>query len=94
MTDPQWLAWANRIRAIARAGLTYTEGPYDRERYEQLLTLAAEIMAAQTDGGFAAIHDLFQQEVGYPTPKVDVRGVVFNAQGQILLVQEQEDHDL
>ena len=34
-----------RLRAIAQSGLTFTEGPYDRQRYEQLRQLAAEMAA-------------------------------------------------
>ncbi len=94
MTDPRWLEWANRIRSIARAGLTYTEGPFDHERYEQLQTIAAEMLAAGGEGEFAPIHDLLKSEMGYLTPKVDVRGVVFDAEGRLLLVQEHQDNDL
>ncbi len=93
MTDPQWLLWANRIRSIAQAGLTYSEGPFDRERYEQLQELAAEIVAGHTQTPMPEVLDLFRQENGYPTPKVDVRGVVFKNDA-ILLVQEAQDNNL
>jgi ADP-ribose pyrophosphatase YjhB (NUDIX family) len=92
MPHPKWLQWANQIRAIAQAGLTYTEGPYDRERYEQLLDVAAEMFADQTDSDYATIRELIDGDVGYPTPKVDVRGVVFQ-DNKILLVQEVLDGD-
>lgn len=94
MSDPKWLVWANQIRSIARAGLTYTEGPFDRERYEHLQIIAAEMLAAGSDSDLAPVRDLLQNEVGYLTPKVDVRGVVFNDTGKLLLVQEHQDHDL
>ncbi|MFC1959900.1 NUDIX hydrolase [Chloroflexota bacterium] len=87
MPDPQWLNWANRLRSIAQAGLTYSENVYDRERYEMLLGLAAEIMEAQTDADYDTIYDLIDGDVGYPTPKVDVRGAIIQ-DGKILLVQE------
>jgi ADP-ribose pyrophosphatase YjhB (NUDIX family) len=90
MTDPRWLEWANRIRSIARAGLTYTEGPFDRERYEQLQAIAAEMLAAGCESDFDPILDLLKSEMGYMTPKVDVRGVVFDAKGRLLLVQEHQ----
>ncbi|HET9018458.1 MAG TPA: NUDIX hydrolase N-terminal domain-containing protein, partial [Acetobacteraceae bacterium] len=50
MTEPDWLAWAREMQAIAQSGLTFTRDPYDRERYEQLRALAARAMA---DGGGA-----------------------------------------
>ncbi len=90
MTDPQWLNWANRLRAIAAAGRTYSRDPYDRQRFDQIAELAAEILAAHTDTDMAAIAGLIDADLGYPTPKVDVRGVVFQ-EGKILLVQEVQD---
>ena len=82
-----WLGWVRRLRGIAQAGLTYTEGLFDRERYGQILELAAEIAAVQTGGEGDRILDLFAGAQGYETPKVDVRGVVFR-EGRILLVRE------
>lgn len=92
MPHPKWLEWANRIRAVAAAGITYTRDPYDRERYEQLEHLAAEILAEHTDTDEETLYELIDGDFGYPTPKVDVRGVVLRA-GKILLVQESMDGD-
>lgn len=82
-----WLTWVKQLRSIAQSGLSYAEGPFDRERYKQLLALAAEIAAYQTDGEFDKILALFAGAQGYETPKIDVRGVVFR-DGRILLVRE------
>lgn len=90
MTDPRWLDWTRRIAAIAQNGLTYTEGPFDRERYEELRRISAEMTGAYTDTAPERVLDLFTREVGYATPKVDVRGVVAR-EGRILLVMERED---
>jgi len=89
--EPHWLDWAKRLQAIAQAGLTYADGAFDRERYLALRQVAAEIMASHTDSDVERINDLFVNETGYPTPKVDVRGVVFNDAGKILLVRETSD---
>ncbi|MCA9914675.1 MAG: NUDIX hydrolase N-terminal domain-containing protein [Anaerolineae bacterium] len=88
LTNPDWLTWARKIQSIAKIGLIYCENDYDRERYEQLQELALEILEAHTDVPAEKISGLFQHEQGYPTPKVDVRGAVFNEQGEILLVKE------
>lgn len=85
-----WLDFQRRIQAIAQAGLTYSEGVYDRERYEQLREIALEMAARYGDAEPEQVRDLFRHEVGYSTPKVDVRGVVFR-DGRILLVQENAD---
>ena len=90
--QPKWLEWAKKIQALSQAGLTYTEGVFDRDRYLQLRDLAAEIMAAYSDTDLSIIKELFQQQAGYPTPKVDVRGVVFK-NGEMLLVREKLDGD-
>jgi len=82
--------WSRRILSIAKEGLTYGQDPFDRARYEKLLDLAAEIAAAETGGDAAAVRGVFSAEEGYPTPKVDVRGVVFRGD-RILLVSERMD---
>jgi ADP-ribose pyrophosphatase YjhB (NUDIX family) len=89
--EPSWLDWAKRLQAIAQAGLTYTEGAYDRERYRALSEIAVEIMANHSDIDVERIRDLFANETGYTTPKVDVRGVAFNDAGEVLLVRETSD---
>ncbi|MDI7275983.1 MAG: NUDIX hydrolase [Anaerolineae bacterium] len=88
--DLQWLAWARRLQALAQSGLAYTENPFDRERYEAVRQVAAELVAgcARADPGLVA--ELFDGEAGYATPKVDVRGVVFR-DDTILLVKERAD---
>ena len=88
--DPKWLEWARKIQAIAQNGLTYTESPYDRERYKALREVAFEILAEQSDADLPRIRELFEGETGYATPKVDVRGVIFR-DGKILLVRERLD---
>ncbi len=86
----QWLGWAQRLQAIAQNGLTYTENPYDVERFHQIQAIASEMMAAYTNAEPTYILDLFAREKGYATPKIDVRGAVFR-DDQVLLVLEHED---
>jgi ADP-ribose pyrophosphatase YjhB (NUDIX family) len=91
MTERQWLTWVRRVQAIAQNGLHYTEGPFDRERYEELQRIAAGMLAA-VGGGLDPdrVRTALRLEDGYATPKVDVRGVVFR-DDRILLVRERED---
>lgn len=86
----QWLVWAQQLQAIAQSGLTYTRNPFEKERYQEVREIAAEIIAAHTHLDITAIKDSFLYEKGYATPKVDVRGVVFD-QDRILLVKERKD---
>lgn len=85
--SPQWLDWALQLQAIAQNGLTYIRDPFDAERYRAIQRIAAEMLAAGSATPLEPILDLFAGEVGYATPKVDVRGVVFRAD-KLLLVQE------
>lgn len=85
--NDKWLEFAIRIQSIAQAGLQYGKDKYDRERYEELRSIAAEMLAVKTDIPINKIENLFCNEEGYQTPKVDTRGAIF-VDGKILLVHE------
>ncbi len=85
-----WLKLAREIQALAQSGLTYIRNEYERERYQRLLEIAAEILANQTELSRQEAVENFQIQPGYATPKVDVRGAVIR-DGKILLVQERAD---
>jgi ADP-ribose pyrophosphatase YjhB (NUDIX family) len=90
--EPHWLVWAREIQAIAQIGLTFTRDPYDRERYQRLRVIAAEIMAGQAGIDLAQVQAVYAAETGYATPKIDVRGAVFR-DDRILLVREVADSE-
>ncbi len=89
-TVPQWLAWAREIQALAQSGLTYAANEYDHQRYARLAEIAAEMAATQVEMDEATILASYQAQLGYATPKVDMRAGVIR-EGKILLVQEQSD---
>jgi ADP-ribose pyrophosphatase YjhB (NUDIX family) len=84
------MEWAMKVQAIAPAGLTYSEGKYDLDRYRQLQEIAAEIMSTHSEHDYETVLQFLHDETGYATPKVDVRGVVFR-EGRVLLVKETID---
>ncbi len=84
-----WLDWAMKIQSLAQAGLTYGRDPYDLERYARLRDIAAEMVAHQAELPFDRVKDLFCNETGYQTPKVDTRAAVFD-KGRLLLVRERD----
>jgi ADP-ribose pyrophosphatase YjhB (NUDIX family) len=90
MNEPQWLVWARELQAHAQNGLTYSRDPYDLERFHAIRQIAAEIMATYTQVDMQRVLDLFEREIGYATPKVDVRAVVFRDDA-LLLVREKTD---
>ena len=86
MNDP-WLEFAIRIQSIAQAGLQYGKDPFDRERYQALRDIAAEMVAERTELPVDRVRGLFCNETGCQTPKVDTHEAV-SRNGKILLVRE------
>ena len=87
------LRWSETLAAIARTGLGFTESLYERERFEEVLKVAADMRVA---AGHELEAEVLVEEwlravgdgvAGYVTPKVAVGAVVGNERGEILLVQ-------
>lgn len=78
---------AMELQSIAQNGLTYTKDKYDKERFERVREISAEIMAMKTGLPVEKVKNLFCSEEGYQTPKLDTRAAIFNENG-ILLVKE------
>jgi len=90
MNEPDWLTHARELQAIAQIGLAYTKDRFDAERYKRIRAIAAAIMASGSGTEVEQVLQLFSQEIGYATPKVDVRGVVFRDRC-VMLVREISD---
>ena len=90
--EPKWLEWAKQLQSIAQAGLTYSKDVYDIERFEMIRNISVEIMTEYTNVDHKTIKELFANETGYATPKVDIRAVVFKGDS-ILMVREKQDGD-
>ena len=87
---PRWLEWAREIQAIAQTGQTFALNDWQRQRYQRLMEISAEIVSEHTNHPLEPISESFFRQPGYATPKVDVRGAAFR-DGKILLVQEKID---
>lgn len=85
----KWLAWAVELQSIAQAGLTYGKDRFDLQRYERIRDITAEMMAHQAQIPLETAKDLFCNETGYQTPKLDTRAAIFQEE-KILLVQESD----
>ncbi|MEQ2529332.1 NUDIX domain-containing protein [Robertmurraya yapensis] len=90
--EPKWLEWAKQLQSIAQAGLTYSKDIYDIERFELIRGMSIDILSQYTEVDQTIIRDLFANETGYATPKIDVRAVVFR-DNKILMVRENMDGD-
>jgi len=75
------------IESLAQAGLSYANNAYDIERYERLREISAEIIAEKSNLSLDKVKDLFCNETGYQTPKIDTRAVIFK-DNKILLTHE------
>ena len=89
MTDRR-LELARRLHAVARTGLHFCRDEYDRERYEEVERIAAELLVADPGPLRDGLLAEWSAERGYVTPKVEVRGAVFRG-AQVLLVREAAD---
>ena len=89
--------WAESLAGVARTGIGFTQSQYERERFEEVLAIAADIKYAAEaglDGALDASGDVVEwmKEVGsgiagYQTPKVAVGAAVTNDRGELLLIQ-------
>jgi ADP-ribose pyrophosphatase YjhB (NUDIX family) len=93
VTSQDLVRWSEALAGIARTGLGFTESLYERERFEEVLAVAADMrVAAGSSYDAAELVDEWMKSVGqgvpgYQTPKVAVGAVVGNERGEILLVQ-------
>jgi ADP-ribose pyrophosphatase YjhB (NUDIX family) len=88
--DPGWLENARRLQAIAQTGIAFAKDPFDLERYEEVARIALKLLADLAEEAPFPLTGLPLADMGYATPKVDVRGVVFKEE-RILLVKEMTD---
>ena len=89
MTD-RTLELVRRLQALARTGLHFCGSEYDRQRYEEIEQIAAELLAGGSVQDRDALLARWRLETGYVTPKVEVRGAAFR-DGRVLLVREAAD---
>lgn len=85
-----WLEIARELKSISQAGKFFAKDDYEKKRHERLEEMAAEILANHSDLEADQVKIMLQQDSGYPTPKVDCRGVIFK-DDKILLVKEIAD---
>lgn len=83
----KWLDLAQELQFLAQGGLAYTKDKFDKERFERIREISAEMIAIQSDLPSETVTSLFCNETGFQTPKLDSRGAVFK-DDKILLVQE------
>jgi ADP-ribose pyrophosphatase YjhB (NUDIX family) len=89
--EDTWLRHAKRLLSIAGTGLEFTKDEYDKERYEDITSIALQMLSEISHKPIARIKDVVSPYAkGYVTPKIDVRAAIFQ-DDQILLVKEVTD---
>jgi ADP-ribose pyrophosphatase YjhB (NUDIX family) len=91
MNNPALLNYLELVLATAQVGLTFSKNCYDIERFKKLQEVTAKLLASHTQLNVEAIKTWITLDSEYPTPKLDVRAVVFNSNQDVLLVQERSD---
>ena len=94
------LRWSESLAAIAMTGLGFTESQYEKERFEEILKVAADIKVAsgedpeQTEDAVGHVEEWMSNVgrgvPGYVTPKVAVGAAVGNDNGELLLIQRSD----
>jgi ADP-ribose pyrophosphatase YjhB (NUDIX family) len=84
------LELARRLLALSQTGLHFCSEEYDRERYREVVDIATKLLALDSGRTPEELHRAWFVEDGYATPKIDVRGAVFQ-EGRVLLVRERVD---
>lgn len=96
VNDMDLVRWSEALAGIARTGLAFTQSLYERERFEEVLKVAADIRVASghDEGRFdeddvvaAWLDSVGAGVAGYVTPKVAVGAIVGNERGELLLIQ-------
>lgn len=80
---PSLLELSRELAAIAQAGLAYSKDPFDIGRFHRVREIAGEVLAG---GGIPDFE--WPAEPGYPTPKVDVRGAIFQGETVLLVLEK------
>ena len=95
-TEGDLVRWSEALAGIARTGLAFTQNLYERERFEEVLHVAADMQVVAglvpdgsdgtevVDGWMATVGP---GVAGYVTPKVAVGAVVGDDEGRMLLIQ-------
>jgi ADP-ribose pyrophosphatase YjhB (NUDIX family) len=92
-TERELIRWAEALSATAMTGLGFTDNLYERERFEEVLAVAAEIRSHVTGGVDPQrqvqewLDRVGKGVAGYVTPKITVGAVVGNDDGELLLVK-------
>ena len=83
----QWIKLAMELQFLSQGGITYSKDSFDIERFERIREISAEMMSLGSGYSTDYVKDIFCNETGFQTPKIDTRAAIFK-EDEILLVKE------
>lgn len=82
-----YLEQYRRLLSLAKAGLVYGKDSFDKERYHEIHAISLSLISQLGKETKSELHQLTEQDEGYPTPKIDVRAFI-KKEDRILLVED------
>jgi rhodanese-related sulfurtransferase/ADP-ribose pyrophosphatase YjhB (NUDIX family) len=89
---PDVIGLIEEMQAIGRAGLHFSDDPFDRDRYQRLVDLATQTYVQMSPLDNPAVMARFAREVGCITPKLGADAAILDAAGRLLLIERADDH--
>ncbi|MDO5677019.1 MAG: NUDIX hydrolase N-terminal domain-containing protein [Propionibacteriaceae bacterium] len=79
---------AMELTAISESALAYCTDQFDIERFVRIAEIGQELLQLVSAEELPPFDREVASTAGYTTPKIDVRGAVFDPEGRVLLVRE------
>lgn len=79
------------VSALARDGLAYSQNEFDIDRFHQLEAVANGLFATLSGRPAAEFALELDADIGYVTPKIEVRGGIVDDHNRLLLMRERMD---
>ncbi|MBB1510752.1 NUDIX hydrolase N-terminal domain-containing protein [Tessaracoccus sp. MC1756] len=85
---------AMELTAISESALAYCTDDFDIGRFHRVAEIGRDLLQMVSRDELPPFDREVASTAGYTTPKIDVRGAVFDDDGRVLLVREILDDDL
>jgi 8-oxo-dGTP pyrophosphatase MutT (NUDIX family) len=82
---------ADRLRSLSTNGLHWSTDPYQTERYQHILRLAAELLGMVDARPLPEIERVFFTDLDVSTPLAVVDTAVFDDTGRLLMIQRADN---
>jgi len=82
---------ADELRSLARNNLQYTDDPYQIQRNQRVLELAAQLQSLTDTRLPDEIQRIFSQDLGYITPLAVADAAVIDPDGKVLLIRRADN---